>query len=225
MKIGVLSFPGTLDHDTTARAVVDAGHEAVALWYSDEDVSGVDAIIIPGGTTYGDYLRAGAIAALEPVMQQVRLAAEAGVPIMGIGNGFQILVEAGLLPGAFTLNDTQVFVRADQELVVESVNGPWLKNLTAGETIVLPLRAKEGRYVLDDATLAEVEDAGQVALRYAGANPNGSSAAIAGITNTQGNVLGLMVHPEHAVELGFGPDTSERMRSGIDGRAFFMPAA
>lgn len=213
MRIGVLTFYGSLDDRDASRAIRLAGAEAVPMWFADASVSGVDAIVIPGGATYGNYVRGGAVAAHEPVMEGVREAAAAGVPVLGIGNGFQILVEAGLLPGAFTRNETQRYVGRDVRVRIESTETAWTSDFAAGEEIVLPHRSDEARYVRTD-------DATRVVARYLD-NPNGSEDDIAGVANEHGNVVGLMVHPEFAVEPGFGPDTPVRMRSGVDGLRFF----
>lgn len=215
MRIGVLTFFGSLDDRDAHRAIRLAGAEPVQLWADDADVSSVDAIVIPGGATFGDYLRPGAIAARESVMVRVAEAAEAGVPVLGLGNGFQILVEAGLLPGAFTRNESQKFVGRDQLVRIETAETAWTSQFRTGEEIVLPLRAGFGRYVLDDPTAVNV------VARYVSEDPTGSTDQIAGVANSRGNVVGLMVHPEFAVEPGFGPDTVERMRSGVDGLRFF----
>ena len=211
MRIGVITFPGTLDDGDAARAVHRAGAEAVALWHADHDLRGVDAVIVPGGFSYGDYLRAGAIASLAPIMTEVVAAARRGLPVLGICNGFQILCEAGLLPGALVRNAGLHFVCRDQRLRVEATTA-WTADLE-GRELLIPVKNAEGRYVADDATLAELEDAGRVVFRYAGGNPNGSLNDIAGVCNEQGNVVGLMPHPEHNVEPLTAPS--------VDGRGFF----
>jgi phosphoribosylformylglycinamidine synthase I len=223
-RIGVVTFPGSLDDADARRAVRLAGGEPVALWHGDHDLHGVDAIVLPGGFSYGDYLRAGAIAARAPIMSDIRDAAEKGMPVLGICNGFQMLVEAHLLPGGLIRNAHQQFIRRDQRLVVENADTAWTSGFEAGQEIVIPLKNGDGGYIADDDTLDRIEGEGQVAFRYVGVNPNGSLRDIAGVTNARGNVLGLMPHPEHAVEPGFGPDTSVAMRSGEDGRIFFASA-
>ncbi|CAG7617372.1 phosphoribosylformylglycinamidine synthase subunit PurQ [Leucobacter soli] len=223
-RIGVVTFPGSLDDRDAQRAIRLAGGEAVALWHADHDLQGVDAIVLPGGFSYGDYLRPGAIAAVSPIMAEVIDAANAGMPVLGICNGFQVLVEAHLLPGGLIRNAHQQFVRRDQRLVVENASTDWTNEFEQGEEIVIPLKNGDGGYIADDETLKRLEGEGLVAFRYAGVNPNGSLNDIAGLTNERGNVVGLMPHPEHATEPGFGPNTSERMRSGVDGLRFFTSA-
>ncbi|GAA4194633.1 phosphoribosylformylglycinamidine synthase subunit PurQ [Microbacterium oryzae] len=181
-------------------------------------------MILPGGFSYGDYLRAGAIAAHAPIMAEVAAASAKGMPVLGICNGFQMLVEAHLLPGGLIRNAHQQFIRRDQKLRVENASTAWTNAFTVGEEIVIPLKNADGGYIADDETLRRIEGEGLVAFRYLGVNPNGSLNDIAGITNEHGNVLGLMPHPEHAVEPGFGPATPAAMRSGIDGLRFFQSA-
>ncbi|MGL4340667.1 MAG: phosphoribosylformylglycinamidine synthase subunit PurQ [Rhodoglobus sp.] len=221
MRIGVITFPGSLDDRDAQRAVRLAGAEPVALWHGDHDLYGVDAIILPGGFSYGDYLRAGAIASHSPIMSEVIVAANSGMPVLGICNGFQMLAEARLLPGAHTRNAHQQFIRRDQDLTVENTNTAWTNNYAPGAEITIPLKSADGRFVADDETINRIEGNGQVVFRYRGVNPNGSVNDIAGISNERGNVVGLMPHPEHATEPGFGPDTQDAMRSGTDGLAFF----
>ena len=213
MKIGVVTFPGSLDDSDARRAVTLCGGEAVALWHGDADLHGVDAVVIPGGFSYGDYLRAGAIARFAPVMGEVITAAKGGMPVLGICNGFQILTESHLLPGSMIQNDHRKFLCKDQVLRVESTSTAWTSGFEAGQEISIVLKNQDGQFVADEATLDRLEGEGQVAFRYVGDNPNGSSRDIAGITNERGNVVGLMPHPEHAVEEGFGPS--------LDGRTFF----
>jgi len=224
MRIGVVTFPGSLDDRDAQRAVRLAGAEPVALWHGDHDLQGVDAIVLPGGFSYGDYLRCGAIAAHSPIMAEVVSAANAGTPVLGICNGFQILVESHLLPGGLIRNDHGDFICRDQRLRVENADTAWTNAFTAGQEITIPLKNGEGGFIADAETLARLEGEGQVAFRYLDVNPNGSANDIAGITNARGNVVGLMPHPEHATEAGFGPDTAAAMRSGIDGLAFFTSA-
>lgn len=221
MRIGVVTFPGTLDDRDAQRAVRIAGGEAVALWHADSDLHKVDAVVLPGGFSFGDYLRCGAIAAQAPVMESIIKAANGGLPVLGICNGFQVLVESHLLPGGLIRNDVQTFVCRDQKLVVENVDTPWTNEFTLGQEITIPLKNGEGGYIADAETLKRLEGEGLVAFRYKDFNPNGSLNDIAGLRNERGNVVGLMPHPEHAVEAGFGPDTSVAMRSGIDGLSFF----
>jgi len=224
VRIGVITFPGSLDDRDAARAIRLAGAEPVALWHGDHDLHGVDAIVLPGGFSYGDYLRAGAIASHAPIMAEVIDAANAGMPVLGICNGFQMLAEARLLPGAHTRNAHQQFIRRDQKLRVESATTAWTNTFTAGQEIVIPLKNADGRFVADAETIKRIEGEGQVTFRYLEVNPNGSMGDIAGVSNERGNVVGLMPHPEHATEPGFGPDTSDAMRSGTDGLAFFTSA-
>ncbi len=216
MKIGVVTFPGSLDDTDAQRAVTIAGGEAVALWHGDHDLKGVDAVILPGGFSYGDYLRCGAIARFAPVMTEVIAAAEGGMPVLGICNGFQILCESHLLPGALIRNDHRHFICRDQTLKVENAATAWTSELSVGQEIVIPLKNGEGGFVADAETVARLEGEGRVVFRYVDVNPNGSVNDIAGITNERGNVVGLMPHPEHAVEDLTGP--------GIDGLGLFTSA-
>lgn len=221
MRVGVVTFPGSLDDRDAQRAVRLAGGEPVALWHGEHDLKGVEAIILPGGFSYGDYLRAGAIASFSPIMADVVDAANAGMPVLGICNGFQMLAEARLIPGAHTRNAHQQFIRRDQRLVVENARTDWTHGFTEGQEITIPLKNADGRFIADAETIKRIEGEGQVAFRYVGVNPNGSMDDIAGVTNARGNVVGLMPHPEHAVEEGFGPDTPAAMSSGVDGLTFF----
>ncbi|MFG6402328.1 MULTISPECIES: phosphoribosylformylglycinamidine synthase subunit PurQ [unclassified Microbacterium] len=224
VRIGVITFPGSLDDRDAQRAIRISGAEPVALWHGDHDLQGVDALVLPGGFSYGDYLRAGAIAALAPIMSEVKDAAGRGMPVLGICNGFQMLVEAHLLPGGLIRNASQQFIRRDQRLRVENASTAWTSDFAEGEEIVIPLKNADGGYIADAETLARVNGEGLVALRYLGVNPNGSLDDIAGITNARGNIVGLMPHPEHAVEPGFGPSTPLAMKSGVDGIGFFASA-
>jgi phosphoribosylformylglycinamidine synthase I len=216
VKIGVVTFPGSLDDVDARRAVRLAGGEPVALWHGDHDLQGVDAVILPGGFSYGDYLRCGAIARFAPVMTEVVAAAQGGMPVLGICNGFQILCESHLLPGALIRNDHRTFICRDQVLRIENDSTAWSTDYTAGQEITIPLKNGEGGFVADAETLDRLEGEGQVVVRYVGGNPNGSLRDIAGITNERGNVFGLMPHPEHAVEDLTGP--------GTDGLGFFTSA-
>ncbi|WP_125616851.1 phosphoribosylformylglycinamidine synthase subunit PurQ [Specibacter cremeus] len=217
-RIGVVTFPGTLDDRDAARAVRLAGATAVDLWHGDTSLGDVDAVVIPGGFSYGDYLRAGAIARFAPMMGQIIKAAnsDARLPVLGICNGFQILTESHLLPGSMVKNDHLKFICREQVLRVENNTTAWTNQYAAGEQITIVLKNQDGQYVADEKTLDELEGEGRVAFRYVGWNPNGSRRDIAGITNAAGNVVGLMPHPEHAVEPGFGPD-----HTGTDGLGFF----
>ena len=213
MRIGVITFPGSLDDVDAARAVRLAGGEPVSLWHAEHDLKDVDAVVLPGGFSYGDYLRAGAIAARSPLMADVVAAARTGLPVLGICNGFQVLCEAGLLPGALTRNSHLHFRNRDQGLLVERADTTWTSSYTDGQRIVVPVKNGEGRYVAADADLDRLEGEGRVVVRYVGGNPNGSSRDIAGVTSADGRVVGLMPHPEHAVEDLTGPST--------DGLGFF----
>ena len=221
MRVGVVTFPGSLDDRDAQRAVRLAGGEPVALWHGDHDLKGVEAIILPGGFSYGDYLRAGAIASFSPIMADVVDAANAGMPVLGICNGFQMLAEARLIPGAHTRNAHQQFIRRDQRLVVENARTDWTNGFTEGQEITIPLKNADGRFIADAETVKRIEGEGQVAFRYVGVNPNGSMDDIAGVTNARGNVVGLMPHPEHAVEVGFGTAAESGPRAGTDGLTFF----
>jgi phosphoribosylformylglycinamidine synthase len=213
VRIGVITFPGSLDDVDAARAVRLAGGEPVALWHADHDLKDVDAVVLPGGFSYGDYLRAGAIAARAPLMQDVVDRARAGLPVLGICNGFQVLCEAGLLPGALTRNGHLHFRNRDQALRIERADTAWTSSYTEGQQIVVPVKNGEGRYVAAPAELERLEKDGRVAVRYVDGNPNGSLRDIAGVTSEDGRVVGLMPHPEHAVEDLTGPST--------DGLGFF----
>ncbi|MCK9796117.1 phosphoribosylformylglycinamidine synthase subunit PurQ [Isoptericola sp. 4D.3] len=220
-RIGVVTFPGTLDDRDAARAVRLAGGEPVSLWHADGDLHGVDAVVLPGGFSYGDYLRAGAISRFAPAMDAVVDAAKGGMPVLGICNGFQVLTEAHLLPGSMVKNDHLHFVCREQVLAVENTSTAWTNRYAPGQRITIPLKNQDGQFVADDRTLDELEGEGRVVFRYQGWNPNGSRRDIAGISNARGNVVGLMPHPEHAVEAGFGPDGEDGPRSGTDGLGFF----
>ena len=206
-RIGVVTFPGTLDDVDASRAVRIAGAEPVSLWHGEADLKNVDAVVLPGGFSYGDYLRCGAIARFAPVMSELVTAAQGGLPVLGICNGFQVLCESHLLPGALTRNDSLHFVCRDQRLRVENNATAWTSAFEEGAEIVVPLKNGEGNYVADEHTLDELEGEGRVVFRYLGGNPNGSRRDIAGISNAAGNVVGLMPHPEHAVEDLTGPGT------------------
>ena len=213
MKVGVVTFPGSLDDGDARRAATLAGHDAVALWHGEEDLHGVDAVVLPGGFSYGDYLRCGAISRFSPVMTSVIEAAGKGMPVLGICNGFQILCESHLLPGALIRNDHRTFVCRDQRLRIENNRTPFTRDYAEGAEITVVLKNGEGGYVADNDTLDRLEGEGRVVARYLDVNPNGSLRDIAGITNEAGNVVGLMPHPEHSVE--------ELTGSGTDGLAFF----
>lgn len=213
MRVGVITFPGSLDDVDAARAVRLAGAEPVPLWHADERLPGVDAVVLPGGFSYGDYLRCGAIARFAPVMRSVAAAAADGAPVLGICNGFQILCEAQLLPGALTRNLHRHFRNRDQWLRVEAVGTAWTNAYEAGQEILVPVKSGEGRYVADEATLDALTAAGRVVARYLGDSPNGSARDIAGVCNEAGNVVGILPHPEHATDPLTGAST--------DGLGFF----
>ncbi|MFC5060785.1 phosphoribosylformylglycinamidine synthase subunit PurQ [Actinomycetospora atypica] len=206
-RIGVITFPGTLDDVDAARAVRYAGAEAVSLWHRDTDLQGVDAVVVPGGFSYGDYLRAGAIAAQSPVMRPVIEAAGRGMPVLGICNGFQILCEAGLLPGALVRNGGLRFICRDIRLRVENATTAWTTDFEQGAAITVPLKSGEGRYVADSDTLDRLEGEGRVVFRYADPSLNGALRDIAGVSSADGRVVGLMPHPEHAIDALTGPGT------------------
>ncbi|HYU04774.1 MAG TPA: phosphoribosylformylglycinamidine synthase subunit PurQ [Jatrophihabitantaceae bacterium] len=212
-RVGVVTFPGSFDDRDAARAVRITGGEAVPLWHADPSLHDVDAVILPGGFSYGDYLRAGAIARFAPVMESIIESARDGMPVLGICNGFQVLCESHLLPGALVRNDHRKFVCRDQHLLVENAGTTWTSQYREGQEITIPIKNGEGGYVADRDVLDELEANGRVVVRYLGGNPNGSQREIAGIANEAGNVVGLMPHPEHAVEALTGP--------GTDGLGFF----
>jgi len=212
VKVGVVTFPGSLDDVDARRAAAVAGAEAVALWHGDHDLRGVDAVVLPGGFSYGDYLRAGAISRFAPVMETIIKKAGEGLPVLGICNGFQVLCESHLLPGALIKNHHRKFICKDQTLRIENNRTAWTSDYDANHEITIVLKNQDGSFVADEATLDRLEGEGRVVARYLG-NPNGSYRDIAGITNERGNVVGLMPHPEHAVETLTGPTT--------DGLGFF----
>jgi phosphoribosylformylglycinamidine synthase subunit PurQ / glutaminase len=217
VKIGVVTFPGSLDDADARRAAAVAGAEPVALWHADADLRGVDAVVLPGGFSYGDYLRAGAISRFAPVMETIITKAGQGLPVLGICNGFQVLCESHLLPGALIKNHHRKFLCKDQALRIENNRTAWTSDYDANHEITIVIKNQDGSFVADEATLDRLEGEGLVVARYLDENPNGSYRDIAGITNERGNVVGLMPHPEHAVEDLCGP--------GTDGLGFFTSLA
>jgi phosphoribosylformylglycinamidine synthase subunit PurQ / glutaminase len=213
LKVGIVTFPGSLDDADASRAVARAGGTPVPLWHGDRDLSGVDGVILPGGFSYGDYLRCGAIARFAPVMAELIPAANAGLPVLGICNGFQVLCEAHLLPGALTRNAGLHFVNRDVRIRIETNQTRWTRGYAPGEVITVVLKSGVGAYVADRQTLADLDASGLVIARYADGSPNGSAGDIAGIASPAGNVVGLMPHPEHAIDPLTGP--------GTDGLKFF----
>jgi phosphoribosylformylglycinamidine synthase len=213
VRVGVVTFPGSLDDGDARRAVRLAGGQEVALWHADSSLHQVDAVILPGGFSYGDYLRAGAIARFAPAMEAVIEAARGGMPVLGICNGFQILCEAHLLPGALARNEHLHFRNRDQRLRLVSTETSWTSGFSEGQELVIPVKNGEGRYVADQHTLDALEAEGHVVARYIDGNPNGSQRDIAAIRNAAGNVVGIMPHPEHAVDALTGPS--------VDGLGFF----
>jgi phosphoribosylformylglycinamidine synthase len=224
IRVGVAVFPGTLDDRDAARAVSLAGAKPVLLWHGDQTLRSCDAVVLAGGFSYGDYLRCGAIAQFAPLMEKIKDAAAGGMPVLGICNGFQILTESHMLPGALTRNDHQKFICKEQKLAVANNETAWTNAFDDHETITVPLKNGEGRFVADKSTLNQLEAEGRVVFRYVDGNPNGSVSDIAGVTNKAGNVVGLMPHPEHAVERGFGVEDGDiaSARNGIDGLKFFQ---
>jgi phosphoribosylformylglycinamidine synthase subunit PurQ / glutaminase len=211
--IGVVTFPGSLDDRDAIRAVARAGATPIRLWHADEALHGVDAVVLPGGFSYGDYLRCGAIARFSGVMSSIADAARGGLPVLGICNGFQILCEAHLLPGALTRNQHLHFRNRDQALAITNTTSAWTNAFAEGQEVVIPVKNGEGCYVANARTLDELEAEGRVVARYLGENPNGSQHGIAAIRNEAGNVVGIMPHPEHSIDLLTGPST--------DGLSFF----
>jgi phosphoribosylformylglycinamidine synthase subunit PurQ / glutaminase len=212
-RIGVVTFPGSLDDRDALRAARAAGAEPVSLWHKDPSLHGVDAVVLPGGFSYGDYLRCGAISRFSPVMDSVVAAARDGLPVLGICNGFQVLCEAHLLPGALARNAHLHFRCKDQALAIENVATAWTTGYDLGARVIIPVKNGEGRYVADEHTLDALEAEGRIVARYVEGNPNGSMRDIAGVSNEAGNVVGLMPHPEHAIDPLTGPSS--------DGLPFF----
>lgn len=212
-RVGIVTFPGSLDDFDAKRAVEIAGAESLSLWHADESLKNVDAVILPGGFSYGDYLRCGAISKFAPIMEKLIDAANGGLPVLGICNGFQILTESHLLPGALTRNNHLHFICRDQKIRIENNISAWTNEYSVGEELVIPLKNGEGCFIASEKVLDQLEAENLVIARYVGLNPNGSRRDIAGITNELGNIVGIMPHPEHAVEELTGPTT--------DGIGFF----
>jgi phosphoribosylformylglycinamidine synthase subunit PurQ / glutaminase len=215
-RVGIVTFPGSLDDRDAARAVARAGGEAVPLWHADRGLRGVDAVILPGGFSYGDYLRCGAIARFAPIMADLVPAARDGLPVLGVCNGFQILCEAHLLPGALVRNSGLRFINRALRVRIEDAGTPWTRDYRPRQEITVVLKSGEGSYLADAPALARLEDNGQVVARYVDGSPNGSARDIAGIRSEQGNVVGIMPHPEYAIDPLTGP--------GADGLGFFTSA-
>jgi phosphoribosylformylglycinamidine synthase I len=227
-RVAVVTFPGSNDDRDAVLALERLGAEAVPVWHADRELPDVGAVVLPGGFSYGDYLRAGALARFAPVMEPVRALAAAGGLVLGICNGFQILCEAGLLPGALRANRSLSFVCRDVPLTVEQADTPFTARCTQGQRLSIPIKHGEGCFFADSELLAELEASGRVVLRYEGESPNGSVARIAGVVNAKGNVMGLMPHPEHAVDPFTGStDGALVLGSLVDaaGRATAEPAA
>ncbi|HEX7248044.1 MAG TPA: phosphoribosylformylglycinamidine synthase subunit PurQ [Actinomycetota bacterium] len=222
-RVGVITFPGSLDDRDAMRAVATMGGEGVSLWHAEPDLRGVDAVVLPGGFSYGDYLRCGAIAGHAPILDEVRAFADRGGPVLGICNGFQILCEAGLLPGALIRNASLRFICRDVFLRVETSQTPVTRELVAGEVLEVPIKHGEGQYVATPEQLSDIDRQGLVVFRYSteggevteAANPNGSIHNIAGVRNAAGNVVGLMPHPEHAVDPDLGPTGGQALFASL----------
>jgi phosphoribosylformylglycinamidine synthase len=212
---GVLQFPGSCD-DRDAVAACERVGDARLVWHEDRDLSGLDAVVVPGGFSYGDYLRVGAIARFAPAMESLVEFARDGGPVLGICNGFQVLCEAGLLPGALLTNEGLHFVCRQVEIVAEDGEGPWQREIAAGKRLSIPVKHTTGRFYAPDDELDRLDQGGQIAFRYAaGQNPNGSARDVAGVTNEAGNVLGLMPHPEHAVDPLAGSEDGLRLFASV----------
>ena len=217
MKVGIVTFPGTVDASDVAKAVHAVGGEPVTLTHMSDSLDGIDAVVLPGGASFSDHLRPGALARHTPVMTEVIAQAREGLPVLGIGNGFQILCESRLLPGALTTNASGEFISAEQSLRVETKDTVWSNQFESGEEITIVLKSGSGSYIATPEVLERLESSDQVVFRYVGVNPNGSTHNIAGITNERGNVVGLMAHPEYSVDEGAA--------SNVDGRRFFTSLA
>jgi phosphoribosylformylglycinamidine synthase len=208
-RIAVVTFPGSNDDRDAAHALELLGAEAVPVWHADPELPDVVAVVLPGGFSYGDYLRAGALARFARVMEPVRAFAESGGLVLGICNGFQVLCEAGLLPGILRPNQSLSFVCRDVPLTVERTDTPFTSRCRPGEVLTIPVKHGEGCYFADEPLLEELERFNQVVLRYSGDTPNGSVAGIAGVVNAEANVMGLMPHPEHAVDALVGSGSTD----------------
>ena len=212
-RVGVVVFPGSCDDRDAMRAVETMGADAVALWHGDADLLGADAVLVPGGFSYGDYLRPGALASLSPVMTAVRAHADAGRPVLGVCNGFQVLTETRLVPGVLRTNTSMQFRFEDANLVVER-ESPWLPGRIAGDVLSIPIKHHDGCWFAEPEAVAELDARGQVLLRYR-ENPNGSVGSIACVTNERGNVAALMPHPEHAVDPLLGSTDGRVLLQGM----------
>jgi phosphoribosylformylglycinamidine synthase I len=212
-RVGVVVFPGSCDDRDAMRAVETMGADAVALWHGDADLLGADAVLVPGGFSYGDYLRPGALASLSPVMTAVRAHADAGRPVLGVCNGFQVLTETRLVPGVLRTNTSMQFRFEDANLVVER-ESPWLPGRIAGDVLSIPIKHHDGCWFAEPEAVAELDTRGQVLLRYR-ENPNGSVGSIACVTNERGNVAALMPHPEHAVDPLLGSTDGRVLLQGM----------
>jgi len=222
MRVGVITFPGSLDEQSTSRAVRAVGADPVELWHADDNLARVDAVILPGGAAHGNYLRPGALAAQTPVVKRLLSAAESGLPVLGINNGFQVLCEAGLLPGALVANRGARFVRADARVRIENNQTPFTSEFGSGDEIILPVRTGFGAFVADRDTITQIEDDGQVVARFSGEDPVGSTSGIAAVRNADSNVVGIVASPEHAVDSTFGPvDPETRLPAPAEGLTFF----
>jgi phosphoribosylformylglycinamidine synthase len=224
-RVAVITFPGSNDDRDAALALARLGAEPVPVWHADHELPDVRAVVLPGGFSYGDYLRAGALARFAPVMESVRaLAAEGGL-VLGICNGFQVLCEAGLLPGALRPNDSLTFLCRNVPVTVERIDTAFTARCTRGQQLSIPIKHGEGCFFAGPELLSELEDSGQIVLRYEGESPNGSIAGIAGLVNAEGNVMGLMPHPEHAVDVLTGSTDGELLLGSLVDAARRVEAA
>jgi phosphoribosylformylglycinamidine synthase len=219
MRVAVVRFPGSNCDADTLRAAQDVGAEAYYVWHRESDLRQADVVLVPGGFAFGDYLRAGAIARFSPVMTAVKAHADAGGAVLGICNGFQVLCEAGLLPGALMRNDRLTFASLPVRVRVETDDTPFTSEFTPGDELVVPVAHGEGRYVVTPETLRELEAEKRIVLRYVGTNPNGSVADIAGVTNAERNVVGMMPHPERVADPMIGDASGARVFESMVKRA------